>query len=76
MKTAQFETIDLEQLEQVAGGGRIWKKIKKGVGNWAENVTDVILRDGEAKASHGPGGSYVTTEEADDLATEQALNPE
>jgi hypothetical protein len=35
MEANRFEVLELSQLEHVAGGGRIWNKIKHKVADWA-----------------------------------------
>jgi hypothetical protein len=58
MQTKQFEAIDLKSLEQVAGGGRIARKIGNALRNIFEHVT--IFVGGDTEGGNTVGGFTVS----------------
>lgn len=42
MEPNHFETLELSQLEHVAGGGRIWNKIKHGAKKVGNALVDLV----------------------------------
>jgi hypothetical protein len=57
MQATQFESIDLASLEQVAGGGRIGRKIKNALRNIFDHVT--FQAGGELDPDFEPGDVLV-----------------
>jgi CRISPR/Cas system type I-B associated protein Csh2 (Cas7 group RAMP superfamily) len=57
MQMTQFESIDLTSLEQVAGGGRIGRKIRNALKNVFEHVT--FQAGGEIDPDFEPGDILV-----------------
>jgi hypothetical protein len=48
-----FEEVDLGTLDHVVGGGRLWRKIKRGVRNWATQIGQAIEFDAKEKTEKG-----------------------
>jgi hypothetical protein len=67
MNARTLESIDLDALETVVGGGRLWRKIKRGVKNWANQLAEVLLDDAKKKTiDGGNAGEGDTVETSDD----------
>jgi hypothetical protein len=42
LEANRFEVLELSELEHVAGGGRIWNKIKNKAGKALEEIGDIL----------------------------------
>ncbi len=74
MNTNQsFQQLDLAQLDHVAGGGKIWRKIKKAVKKWAGEVAGGYAADVNERieAAKNGGGSTVTQGDQHEITTEE-----